>query len=89
MIYHVALPFVATEDGLSAGDAVECRDAMAAIQTARAMARNERHVGAVAFSRSGSPDSGEYEDARILEIIGEVPDELHPPRLGGPAAPTG
>jgi hypothetical protein len=33
-------------------------------------------AGAVAFSRQGSPDLGEFEDAVILKTFGEVPDDM-------------
>jgi hypothetical protein len=33
-------------------------------------------AGAVAFSRQGSPNTGEFEDAVILKAFGEVPDDL-------------
>jgi hypothetical protein len=33
-------------------------------------------VGAVAFSRSGDPESGDYDEPVILGKIGDVPDEL-------------
>jgi hypothetical protein len=35
----------------------------------RALALNPKYVGAVAFQRTGEPDTGEFEDA---EVIGEV-----------------
>jgi hypothetical protein len=37
---------------------------------------NEAIAGAVAFSRRGDPDVGEFEDAVILKAFGEVPDDL-------------
>ena len=40
------------------------------------MARSEAIAGAVAFSRQGSPDLGEFEDAVILKAFGEVSDDL-------------
>jgi hypothetical protein len=33
-------------------------------------------AGAVAFSRRGSTDLGEFEDALILKAFGEVPDDF-------------
>jgi hypothetical protein len=77
MIYYVALPFTLVEGGgLAPGQAVECPHAAAAIRRAEAMSRDEANVGAVAFSRSGSPDVGEFEDAVILKTFGEVPDDF-------------
>lgn len=40
------------------------------------MARSETIARAVAFSRRGSPDLGEFEDAVILKVFGDVPDDL-------------
>ena len=40
------------------------------------MSRDEANAGAVAFSRSGSPDVGEFEDAVILKTFGDVPDDF-------------
>jgi hypothetical protein len=76
MIYYVALPFARTEEGLIPGQAVECPDAAAAMRRAYAMSRDEANAGAVAFSRRGSPELGEFEDASILKTFGEVPDDV-------------
>ena len=76
MIYFVALPFVRVDDGLAPGEAVECPFEAAAIRRAQAMACSEVNAGAVAFSRRGSPNLGEFEDAVILKAFGEVPDDL-------------
>lgn len=77
MIYYVALPFTRVDDGgLAPGEAVECQHPVAAIRRADALARREPNVGAVAFSRQGSPDLGEFEDAVILKTFGDVPDDL-------------
>jgi hypothetical protein len=76
MIYYVALPFVRADLGLAAGQAVECPHAAAAIRRAEAMAHSAQNVGAVAFSRRGNPDIGEFDDAVILKAFGEVPDDF-------------
>ena len=77
MICHVALPFVRVEDGLAPGEAVECPHAAAAIRRAQAMSGHEPNAGAVAFSREGSPELGEFDEAEILKTFGEVPDDFH------------
>ena len=33
------------------------------------------NAGAIAFSRAGDPDIGEFDDAVILAKFGEVPDD--------------
>jgi hypothetical protein len=40
------------------------------------MARTEGNIGAVAFSRTGDPGSGEFADAVLLKAFGEVPGDL-------------
>ncbi|MCK1478846.1 hypothetical protein ACVW1A_001492 [Bradyrhizobium sp. LB1.3] len=74
--YYVALPFVAADDGIAAGEAVECFNPNAAVMQAEALARKPGHVGAVAFSRSGDPATGEFGDAKGIRKFGEVPDDL-------------
>jgi hypothetical protein len=76
MIYYVALPFARAEEGLIPGHAVECSDEAAAVRRAYAMSRDQANAGAVAFSRRGSPELGEFEDAAIVKTFGEVPDDL-------------
>ncbi len=76
MVYYVALPFISVEGGLAPGEAVECPNGAAAIRRAQAMASNEINAGAVAFSRNGDPNLGEFEDAVILKAFGEVPDDF-------------
>ncbi|HEY2532978.1 MAG TPA: hypothetical protein VGJ20_34440 [Xanthobacteraceae bacterium] len=76
MIYFVALPFTPMEAGLAPGQAVECTSAPAAIRRAQAMAADKVNAGALAFSRRGDPNLGEFEDALILKAFGEVPKDL-------------
>ena len=33
-------------------------------------------VGAVAFSRTGDPATGDFTDAKLIKKFGEVPDDL-------------
>ena len=73
--YFVVLPFFRTVDGdLVADEAIEAPDA----NTARVQAEQVAHAraGAVAFSRTGDPQTGIYADAVILARYGEVPDNL-------------
>lgn len=70
--YFVALPFLLNEDGaLVPGEAQDRQTASAAIGAAEDMAR--RFGGAVAFSRTGDPATGEFADAVVLKRNGEVP----------------
>jgi hypothetical protein len=52
--YYVALPFVAADDGIAAGQPTECLNPVAVVMRAEALSRKEGHVGAVAFSRTGT-----------------------------------
>jgi hypothetical protein len=74
--YFVALPFIATDDGLAPGEAVECLSANAAVMRAEALSHREGHAGAVAFSRSGDPATGEFTDANLIKKFGDVPNDL-------------
>jgi hypothetical protein len=70
--YYVALPFVFSDDGLAAGDL----SANAAVMRAEALARKPGQAGAIAFSRTGDPSSGDFGDAKVIRKFGEVPDDL-------------
>lgn len=74
--YYVALPFVASEDGPTASEAVECQSSSLAKATARAFSHNPKYVGAIAFQRTGHPDEGAFGDAEIIERYGETPKDL-------------
>ena len=52
VMYCVALPFVASDDGVAAGEPMECFNPIAVAIRAEALSRKEGHVGAVAFSRT-------------------------------------
>jgi hypothetical protein len=43
---------------------------------AEALSRKEGHIGAVAFSRTGDPATGEFCDATVIRKFGDVPDDL-------------
>lgn len=74
--YYVALPFVRSDDGLAAGQAIECQSEAQALQRASAMLRDPTNTGAIAFKRSGDPMLGEFTDAIVLRKFGEVPEKL-------------
>ena len=74
--YFVALPFVAADDGIAAGEPTECLNLVAVVMRAEALSRKPGHVGAVAFSRTGDPATGEFGDAKVIRKFGEVPDDL-------------
>lgn len=69
--YYVVVPFDRNNEGdLAAGTALAATSALAAERGARALAL--QHAGAVAFSRTGDPSTGEFQDAAILAQFGEV-----------------
>jgi hypothetical protein len=77
LTYFAVLPFSRTEDGdFLAEAAIEVRSAVEARATAARMAGIERD--AVAFSKTGDPQLGEWSDAVILGRYGDVPDDLAP-----------
>jgi hypothetical protein len=69
---YVALPFVASDDGAPAGEPTECFNPVAVVMRAEALSREEGHVGAIAFSRTGDPATGDFSDARVIKKFGEV-----------------
>jgi hypothetical protein len=69
--YYVVVPFDRNDEGnLTAGEAKEVPTAGAAERQAASLSR--MHAGAVAFSRTGDPSIGEFQDAVILAQFGEV-----------------
>lgn len=74
--YYVALPFVVADDGVAPGEPVECFNPNAAVMRAEALSRKEGHIGAIAFSRTGDPATGNFGDATVIRKFGDVPDDL-------------
>ena len=74
--YYVALPLVPSDDGIAPGEATECLSANAAVMRAEALSRKPGHVGAVTFSRTGDPATGDFGDAKLIRKFGDVPDDL-------------
>jgi hypothetical protein len=73
--YYVAHAFKKAED--HGGDIVACdpreaRSSEQAIRMAASLAVEEGHCGAIAFSPTGDPALGDFEDALILKTVGEV-----------------
>jgi hypothetical protein len=73
--YFVALPFFATDDCIAAGEPMDCFNPSAVVMRAEALSRKEGPVGAVAFSRTGDPATGDFSDAKVLKKFGDVPDD--------------
>ena len=75
--YYVAVPFLLDEEGEPvAGAAEECQTPAAALRRAEIMSRAVGSIGAIAFSRTGDPMIGEFNDAKLIRKFGNVPDDL-------------
>jgi hypothetical protein len=71
VIYYVVVHFDRDADGsLKPGEPHDATHAWAADRAASFLARE--HAGAVAFSRTGDPATGEFQDAVVLAQYGEV-----------------
>ena len=69
--YHVVVAFDRGEEGeLKPRETQEVMSSIVAERRARALALE--HAGALAFSRTGNPTTGEFGDAVILARFGEV-----------------
>jgi hypothetical protein len=71
LTYYVALPFVAADDGIAAGEATECFNSNAAIMGAEALSLKDGHVGAIAFSRTGDPGYGQFQRCQGAVLSGQ------------------
>jgi len=61
---------------LIVANGVECFNPNAAVMKAEALSRKNGVVGAVAFSRSGDPATGEFGDATVIRKFGDLPEDL-------------
>ena len=69
--YYVAVPFNREEEGnLIPGQPVEATNGDRARRLAQGMA--DKNAGAIAFSRTGDPDHGDFEDAQVIAVFGAV-----------------
>ena len=74
--YYVALPFTDSEEGPVPGEPVECQSQNGALSSAAMLSHKPGNVGAVAFSRSGEPEIGEFDPAVVLRKFGIVPKDF-------------
>jgi hypothetical protein len=75
--YYVVMAFVRNEEG--EGELVaEAPEQMPSSTAATARARSlvNTKAGAIAFSRTGDPELGEFADAVVLFKAGEVPEDV-------------
>jgi hypothetical protein len=71
--HFIALPIDLTDDGLVAGEPFKCASPASAIDRAKSMWKVFGHSGAVAFVRTGYPET----KTTVLRIFGNVPDDLN------------
>ena len=74
--YFVALPFDVADGSVGVGEPMECPSPATAIVRAQGLWKVLGHTGAVAFSRTGDPATGDFRDATVLRKFGDVPDDL-------------
>ena len=75
--YYVALPFTIDDKGEPvAGTGEELQSPSGAMRRADTLSRQPSNIGAVAFSRTGDPATGEFSDAIVLGQFGGVPSDL-------------
>jgi hypothetical protein len=74
--YFVALPFDVADGSIVVGEPMECPSPAAAIERAHSFWKGLGHTGAVAFSRTGDPATGDFRDATVLRSFGDVPADL-------------
>ena len=66
--YCVVVPFTKNEEG----DLVPLEAPNADMAKRRARTVAEKHAGAVAFSRTGDPATGEFGEAEVIAVYGAV-----------------
>ena len=74
--YYVTLAFMRSEEGDIECEPKEAWSADQDIRMAKTLAATEPHCGAIAFSRTGDPALGDFEDAVVLKAVGEVDEAL-------------
>jgi hypothetical protein len=72
IIQFIAIAIDLTNDGLVVGEPFKCADPSSAIDRAKSMWKVFGHSGAVAFVRTGYPET----KTTVLRAFGNVPDDL-------------
>jgi len=76
--YFVALPFVAADDGIAAGEPTECFNPVAVVMRAEAFVAQARTCWSRGLQPDRDPATGEtFGDAKVIKSSGDVPDEGH------------
>jgi hypothetical protein len=74
--YFVALPFVAVDDGIAAGEPTECFNPNAAVIAPRRFRARKATSARSQFSRTDDAANGNFSDAKVIWKFGDVPDDL-------------
>jgi len=69
---HVVVAFTKTGDEIAAEPPLQMPTAGQAMQRAKFLVTT--HAGAIAWSRTLDPDTGDYTDPQILVRLGTIPD---------------
>jgi len=69
----IAMAIDHTDHGLVAGEAFKCASPTSAIERAKGFWKIFGHAGAIAFVRTGYPDT----QTTVLRRFGSVPDDLN------------
>jgi hypothetical protein len=78
VVLYVVQPFeFGVKRRIAPATAIEARSADHARRMAERFAAAK--AGAIAFSRRGDPTTGDWEDAKILAVLGEVSEEALDP----------
>jgi nucleotide-binding universal stress UspA family protein len=73
--YYVVQPFELSPKGrYKVGAPLQAQSRDQAVRRAERLAKEQG--GAIAFSRTGDPEFGDFEDAVLLGKFGDVPDEF-------------
>ncbi len=70
----MAVPFILSDAGFTAGDAVECDNTNLEFLVAKALAKRQGHIGALAFGRTTDTEAGHFFDV-VLKKYGKVPSD--------------
>jgi hypothetical protein len=71
--YFVALTFDVADGSVVVGEPIECPSPAVAIERAQGLWKVLGHTGAVAFSRTGDPATGDFSDAKVIRKFGDGP----------------
>lgn len=71
---YAVISFSRARGGVAIDGAVPASGERAAMRIAERLA--EERVGAIAFSRTGDPEIGEFDDPVVLARFGTIPDDL-------------